>query len=166
MKAKYAWIAVIVVMLAVPVILYAGAIILVTVNPVSIEPDYEEKAANWDATRRQELMNKKLDWTLDLATQPAERAGQVRVRVELYDTFGKPIRNGEVVLEAFHVLRPDKVVSATLASNGEGVYSATVAMRPSGVWEFAFTAESDDRVYTETVRTSVLSQPGGRQGAP
>jgi nitrogen fixation protein FixH len=157
------WIGIVVGLLTMTVAMQVLLLVVATTDPsFAVEPDYEARAARWNEVQRQEATNRRLGWTVDLETTPAATPGMAAVRVSLFDTWGKPLRDATVEIETFHAARAANVVKATLPGDGEGAYVATLPLRPSGLWEFRLTARSGDDLFTARIRKSVLTTPGGR----
>jgi len=161
-KPRYFWIGLVIALLSLSVGVHA-VLLIASINDPSfgVEPDYEQKARNYDQIQRQREASRALGWMADLTTLPAD-AGEVGVSVNLFDRYGKPLREAEVSLETFHVARSGHWVRGQLEPAGDGVYAATLPLRRSGLWEFRLRVVLGDDVFTETIRKSVLSTPRNR----
>lgn len=161
MNPKVVWISIIVALLAIPCAFYATVLVLVQVHPVTLEANYEKKAANWDQIRRQQQRNQELGWILDLQTGPSAQPYQVELTLGLTDRDGKPIADASVEIEAFHETHVSKVVRRNMESAGEGVYRAMLPVRYSGMWEFQVTAREKNNLFVQTIQQTV-SRPARR----
>jgi nitrogen fixation protein FixH len=160
MRAQVTWIGIVVGLLLMSVVTQGVLIVLATTDPsFAVEPDYDAKAARWDDHQRQERENARLGWTVDLGTKAASVPGAVDVTLTAFGTYGKPLRDATVDVEAFHNARASEVLRARLEPAGDGVYAARLPMRRSGVWEFRLTITRGGDIYTETVRSGVLVPP-------
>lgn len=162
MKPRHFWIGLVIALLSLSVGVHA-VLLIASINDPSfgVEPDYERKARNYDEVQRQREASRALGWMADLTALPAD-PGEVDVSVNLFDRYGKPLREAEVSVETFHVARSGNWVRGRLEPAGDGVYAATLPLRRSGLWEFRLRVVQDDHVYTETIRKSVLSTPRDR----
>ncbi len=163
MRAQFVWIG-IVVSLLVGSVVTQGVLLVASMSDPSfaVEPDYERKAADWDAIQRRKQESLRLGWTVDLRTSPSERAGEVNVELSVFDRFGKPIRDATVALKTFHNARAGNVIAGRLFHDADGIYLATLPMRRSGIWEFRLEVVQGESHYTDVVRKSVLSAPRER----
>lgn len=121
-------------------------------NPsYAVEEDYYKKAVSWDARRAQERHNAELGWRLDFQIVPTgSPSAQPTLAVRLSDAGGHPLDGAAVSVEAFHNARADQILRAELARDGDGRYSAPLAMRRSGVWELRFTVDRGGDLFTHT----------------
>lgn len=162
MKSSIVWIGIVVALLLFSVGTQVTLMVAAVHDPsFAVEPDYEERARNWDAVQAQRARNEALGWTVDLSTAPGERPRTVDVELLVFGAYGKPLREARVRVATFHNARAAHVIEADLPGNGEGVYRATLPMTMSGVWEFRVEVLDGEDLYTETVRKSVLSRPRG-----
>lgn len=161
MRPAVVWIGIIVGLLAMSVIGHAVLLISAVYDPsFAIEPDYEQKAANWDDHQRQEATNRELDWTVDLSVQASPDAGAgVGVTVDAYDRWGKPIKDARVSYEAFHLARANRMHRGDLPHQADGHYTAVLPIIRSGQWEWRLVVERDGQRFTRTLRKSVIAPP-------
>jgi len=118
----------------------------------AVEPDYYQKALNWDDHQAQEQANVDLGWNLEfkLATVRGPD-GSLELRATLLDHAGAPIDDATVQLETFHNAMSAYPLEASLVSQGEGVYSTTLAIRRPGLWEFRFVLARGEQRFTQKV---------------
>ncbi|UCF67695.1 MAG: FixH family protein [Acidobacteriota bacterium] len=160
MKPHIVWISIIVGLLALSVVVHGILLVAALSDPsFAVEPDYEAKAANFDAIQRQRWASQRLGWTTELRTRPAVDPGEVEISLEAFDRDGEPIRDAAVELETFHNARAAEVINGRLTHIREGRYRGVLPMTRSGVWEIRLTITSEDDVYVRTLRKNVLSTP-------
>ena len=162
MRAKITWIGIIVGLLGMSVVIYGVAIVITLTDPsFALEPDYEERAADWDAIQRQQAVNESLGWSAKVSVEAGPKRGEIVVRVTLQDRIDRPIDGAIVELDAFHNARAGRIHRARLDHAGDGEYTTAMPIRRSGVWEFRLTANHRGDVFTKTIRKS-LRVSGGR----
>jgi nitrogen fixation protein FixH len=162
MRARIIWIGIVVGLLTMSVVIYGVAIVITLTDPsFALEPDYEKRAADWDAIQRQQSVNESLGWTVKLNAEAGAKRGEIVVRVTLHDRDDQPIDGAIVELDAFHNARAGQIYQARLDHVGDGEYAASMPIRRSGVWEFRLTANRGGEVFTDTVRQT-LKVSGGR----
>lgn len=130
---------------------------------MAVEPDYDVKAADWDAHRAQLAANEKLRWsvTASLDADPDDR-GSARLRLDLRDKYDWPLDDARVSVEAFPVARADLRAAMSLSPLGDGGYRAALPFRHPGRWEFRVRVERGDDVYTDVFeRTLAWGRTGG-----
>lgn len=155
-KAKLIWVGMIVALLGFSVVMYGIAIgFSMTDESFSVVDDYEAKAANWDEHQRQEARNRELGWMADLDVIGAGGVGEIELRLNVFDKYGKPVRGADVELACFHVARGNDRIEATLPMTGDGMYSMTTTINRAGIWVFEFDIARDEDRFTQTVRKEV-----------
>lgn len=121
----------------------------------AVVPDYEQKAANWDQLQAQRQINRDLGWTIDLHARPGNDRYEMKLELELYGTYGKPLRDAEIVVEAFHNARASRIQKGVFTHVGDGIYVATIRGRRPGVWIFQFEIVRGDVRFTPVLRKSI-----------
>lgn len=156
--AHIRWPAGIVALLGMSVVIQTFAIFVAHGDPsFAVEPDYEQKAANYDDVIAQRQANAALGWTASVRTVPADRpGGAVIVRVRLVDGTGAPVDGAAVSFDACHVGRASNVLHSSLSPDASGSYSVELPASRSGIWEFRITATRSDDVFTAKIRQDVL----------
>lgn len=155
MNPKIIWISIIVALLAIPCVFYGAMLVLVQVYPVTFEPNYERKAANWDQIRRQQQRSGQLGWTLDLHTTPSDQPYQVEVTLGIADRQGQPVAGAAVEIEAFHTAHAAKMIQLKMKQAEDGTYQAILPIRHSGMWEFQVTAKHENDLFLQTLQKNV-----------
>src|SRR5690606_10039566 len=101
----------------------------------AVEPDYERRAERWDEHRAQLARNAHLGWTVDVHLHPLAAPGRAELQVQLFDRWGKPIRDAQGGGEAFHLARAARRLPVTLTHRGDGLYAAVLEAARPGQWE-------------------------------
>ena len=162
MNPKIVWVSIIVVLLAIPCVFYGAMLVLVQVYPVTFEPNYEQKAANWDQIRRQQQRSKQLGWKLDLQTIPSDQPYQVEVTLGITDKQGQPVTGASVEIEAFHAAHASKTVRQNMKPTEKGTYQTNLPVRYSGMWEFQVTARYKNDLFLQTLQKNINRSQFGR----
>lgn len=131
---------------------------------MAAEPNYDVKAADWDAHRAQLAANERLRWsiTATLDADPVDRTA-ARLRLDLRDKYDWPLDGARVSVEAFPVARADRRATMALEPLGDGGYRAALPFRHPGRWEFRVRVERGDDVYTDVFERTLAwgRGPGG-----
>jgi nitrogen fixation protein FixH len=117
----------------------------------AVEPNYYQKALDWDEHRSQEKLNLDLGWKFNF-NLAMERGpdGTLELRALLFDRDGLPIDNARVKVVTFHNALSAYPLEADLDANGDGAYTATLPIRRPGLWEFRFVVDRDDQRFVQT----------------
>jgi nitrogen fixation protein FixH len=113
----------------------------------AVEPDYYQKALNWDDRRAQDRLNARLGWTLEFTVEPANVGGDPILHVAIIDGAGDPLADAVVTVETFANARRDDILTATIAATDSG-YQTALPMRRNGLWEFRFTVTQGRDTFT------------------
>lgn len=144
-------------LLAIPVTVDLGVIWFVGSDPTfAVEPQYYQKAVNWDDEMAQRRANDALGWTTRVEVLPS--ADGPTLRVHLLDRDGQPVTGAQVTAQTFHNARASQVLTATLQGDGDA-YSAALAMRRPGVWEVRLAVQRGKDRFTRVERLELV---GGR----
>lgn len=119
----------------------AGALIWYAVSDptFAIEPNYYQKALNWDDTARQHAANRSLAWkpTLEFADQ--SQGGTRTTRLQIVDAGGTPIESARVTVESFfHAAANQRTTTDLRWDADERAYVGTLPIDRGGVWEMRF----------------------------
>lgn len=118
----------------------------------AIEPEYYQKAVNWDARAREARASESLGWHTQ-ATM--EQAGAVTtLRVTLSDNADQAVSNAVVVVAAFPNARANQVQHLTLKEVEPGVYESALAVTHGGLWELRLSAHTASQTFTKTLRAT------------
>jgi nitrogen fixation protein FixH len=124
-----------------------------------IEPDYYQKAVNWDSTMAQSARNVELGWTLTARLAPAGTDGNATLTAQLRDAGGAPITGAVLTVEATHNARASEILAAELTAAEDGSYTALLPAARRGLWELRFEAARNGEQFTATVRTDTTRDP-------
>ncbi len=134
---------------------------IVASNPSAlvVEPDYYQKAVNYDSTMRQGVINGQLGWRLVPTLTAVTKDSGAVLRVELRDASGQPIPGATVNVVAIHNLIANRPLSATLGDRGDGSYDVRLPIHRAGQWELTFDVRRGADRFTADLRvdTSGLS---------
>ncbi len=122
----------------------------------STEPDYYQKALNWDETAAQRATNEKLGWQVELTLD--DKIGPIGERVlrcALRDATGAAVADAQVSVTAFPHARGQQRVSTELHETPDGRYASSVRFHRKGLWEFRLTARRGDDTFTYTEQRDV-----------
>jgi nitrogen fixation protein FixH len=117
----------------------------------AVEPNYYQKALDWDEHRSQEKSNLDLGWKFNF-NLAMERGpdGTLELRALLFDRDGLPIDNARIKVETFHNAMSAYPLEADLEATGDGAYTAALPIRRPGLWEFRFVVDRDDQRFMQT----------------
>jgi nitrogen fixation protein FixH len=155
-KAKFVWVSMIVGLLGLSVVMYGIAIgYSMTDESFCVVEDYEAKAANWDEHMAQQSRNEQLGWMADLDVIGTGKPGEIELRLNVFDKYGKPVREADVDVSCFHMARGNDRIEAVLPMTGDGMYSRRTRINRAGVWVFELNIVRDGDVFTQTLRKDV-----------
>jgi nitrogen fixation protein FixH len=117
------------------------AIALAARDPsVAVMPDYHEKALRWDEEIARQQRSEALNWNAEVAVALVPNQPQLRnLSVRVVDANGEPIAGGTAELSFFHHTRAADFTTRSLSETEPGIYSATLPMSRSGLWDIDFT---------------------------
>lgn len=119
----------------------------------AIEPDYYQKAVDFDSTMQMERGNLALGW---IATaRGAASHDSIVVHVTLADRAGAPVAGARVAGVAIHNLDGGTHLPATFVELGGGAYEARIATPRRGLWELRLDATRAGERFTPTLRMDV-----------
>lgn len=117
-----------------------GIMIFIASNHPSlkVDSDYYDQAIHYDDYKAQLQANDALGWeaSLDVRRELSTGVQEAQVAITLQDREGRPVEGAAVVVSAFHLARPGEVFRQVLQESEPGVYSARMALRRVGIWEF------------------------------
>ncbi|MEY5033441.1 MAG: hypothetical protein RL354_2472 [Planctomycetota bacterium] len=119
-------------------------------HPLGMEPDYDRKAASWEAERAQRAMNERLRWvvTPEVASDGARRTLSVRVE----DKHAARIDAATVVVECIPIKAAEARTRIELSRLERGEFAGSFESRIGGQWEFRVTVEQGGVRYTDVFR--------------
>jgi len=104
----------------------------------AVEPDYYEKAVEWDALQEAKAASDRLGWKAEVDATRDE------IIVRLEDAAGIPVEGAVVHVVAFHNARAGDRRRAQLAEEGQGVYRMNGPFERPGLWEMRISAVRDE----------------------
>jgi nitrogen fixation protein FixH len=127
---------------------------------LAIEPDYYQKAIDWDSTMAQMRRNAALGWHVSPQLGTFTMRDGARLQVTVTDAAGAPIHDATVRVSAFFNAAANRVVDTTLTRDSTG-YTATLPVDHIGVWELRFDVHRGAERFTATSRVEAVSASGG-----
>lgn len=121
----------------------------------AVEPDYYQKAVNWDQHAAQRVVNTKLAWRP--VVEVVQRDGKPVLRVALRAANSEAITNAGVSVTAFPNARANQVQSISLRESEPGVYMGPLDVPFSGEWEVRLAAIRFGATFTHTARVVVAA---------
>ncbi len=115
----------------------------------AVEPNYYQKAVDWDQTQAELRASEQLGWNMTVEARRAE------LRVQLSDRYGRPIDGATVAVEAFHNARANERVNEHLVPIGGGVYVLEHSFDRRGIWEMRLAAAVNDKKFTHVVKEEI-----------
>lgn len=121
----------------------------------AIEPDYYQKAVDWDSTLAQRRANLALGWHLAPTLGAFTMRDGARLQVTLTDASGATIHGATVRVAAFFNARANDIIDTTLHPDSTG-YAATLPVTHGGVWELQFHVTRGGTRFTSTSRVEAV----------
>lgn len=103
----------------------------------AVEPDYYQKAVDWDRHAAQQAASNALGWTAEVTLEPGPSP---RLNLRLRDGTGLAIEGAAVSVEAFHIARAADFLKTDLREDASHLYSGQMGVHRPGLWEFRLTA--------------------------
>lgn len=126
----------------------------------AVEPDYYQRAVQWDSTVARRERSDALHWRAVVQLAPPE-GGQATILVALTAADGSPVDSADVRVEASHNAAGANLHEARLLATGPGLYAARIPSTAQGLWRVDLTATRGDAQFVQ--RTTV---DNGAPGAP
>lgn len=158
----------------VPIALLASAIafcvltvvLAVADHPLGVEPQYDSKAAGWQATADQLAENDKLRWLVTPSlTRLDPSLAAIRLRIE--DRHAIPIERASVTVECIPIVNADRRSTLALAEVAPGEYAGAFDVALEGAHEFRVVVDAGAKTYTDQFRRvvpMVASGPAPAEG--
>lgn len=135
------------------------AVVLASNDPThGIEPDYYQKAVDWDQTQAAIRASGSLGWKSTLAfADETDTAGRPVLTLSLQDAHGGPIKDATRVqlLYFHHAVSGDRRMLELKPAETPGVYAAPIGLTQPGVWEFQLRAEHASGVYLRKITEQI-----------
>jgi hypothetical protein len=148
------WPMVPVVVLGSVAVLYASVITWSARDPsFALVPDYEARAADYDAVIAQRQVNASLGWQVEVQAlrQPAQ-PGSMAIELAVHDATGAPIDGAAVETVALFVGRARERHPMRLHELTPGRYAASLPQAHFGHWEFNVSVQRGEERYVATQR--------------
>lgn len=113
----------------------------------SVEPNYYQKAVQWDRTQNQRSVNNTLGWVMKIDLK--HHNPQSTLSIMAIDNSGQAITNATIEVVLFHRARAANRISAKLTHQGSGRYSVPVPMHRPGLWQVQLTAQAANKKFTD-----------------
>lgn len=112
----------------------------------AVEPDYYQKAVNWDQLQAEKAASEALGWTMVVDARRDE------LRIRLTDRLGRTIDGATVEVEAFANDRASNRIRGFMIPKGGGVYILKESFDRAGLWEYRLAAIVDDKKFTHVTQ--------------
>jgi hypothetical protein len=155
----------------VPVLLLGLTVTIATVtvmsavvgHPLGAEPNYDAKAASWNAEREQRAANERLRWVVTPEIASQGRRHSVSLRIE--DKHAARIDATRVSVECIPVRAAEARKTIELSRRDVGDFAGSFDSAIGGQWEFRVTVEQGGVRYTDDFRRFLAAaQPGVGNG--
>jgi len=151
MNASRLWPAALVAVLAITV--GANIAIYWTANhdrSFAVEPDYYQRAIDWDSTVARGQRSAALGWNVAVRLAPPE-AGQATLTVTLAARDGTPLDSADVRAALSHNAEGATVYDMRLLPAGPGLYAVRVPSARQGLWRVDLTAARGNDHFVERI---------------
>jgi nitrogen fixation protein FixH len=118
----------------------------------AIEPEYYQKAVNWDARAREREISERLGWQAQATIVQTGTASTLRVI--LLDRTAAPLRSATLAVDAFPNSRATQVQHLALREVSPGVYEGELRITHGGEWEVRLQAKRALDTFSTALRTS------------
>lgn len=108
----------------------------------AVEPDYYQKALNWDEGAARRRASAALGWTAQVSVaETADIYKNRDVTCVLADKSGSPISDASVSMIAFSHARGSERLTLEFQALGSGQYTSRTRIARPGLWEFRIAAQ-------------------------
>ena len=144
--AVYFWPGLVVTLLGGHALFCLFVVVLATSDPsVAVEPDYYQKAVDWEETQKLRLASRRLGWSTDLTVgNDTDFQGNRELAVRIRDKEGVAVEGLMVELMCYHRARANDRRTMLLSENEPGQYVGKLPIRREGFYEFRLVANRDD----------------------
>lgn len=119
----------------------------------AVEPEYYQKAVDWDKEMQQRATNADLGWQTSVRIVAAGDASELQI--SLLDKQHVPVVGAAITASAFPNARAAQIQTPTLRERDAGVYAGPVALVFPGEWEIRLKAVKGGDTFTHVARASV-----------
>lgn len=138
------WPAALVAVLAITIVTNVAVLWKANHDPsFAVEPDYYQRAVQWDSTVARRARSDALHWRAVVRLAPPE-GGQATIHVTLTAADGSPVDSADVRAEASHNAHGATVYPLHLVASGPGLYAALIPSTAQGLWRVDLTAARGD----------------------
>jgi nitrogen fixation protein FixH len=127
---------------------------------LAIEPNYYQKAIDWDSTMAQMRRNVALGWHVSPQLGAFTTRDGAHLRVTVTDSAGTAIHGATVKVSAFFNAAANNIVDTTLLPDSAG-YTGTLPVNHGGLWELRFDVRRGAERFTATSRVDAVPATGG-----
>lgn len=121
----------------------------------AVEPEYYQKALDWDRERAQQADNERLGYRLQVEIRRPSAGGARDLVLRFTDASGEPIRGASVEVSAFHNARAGEIIRGRLLEREPGLYVQQLPLRRLGLWELRVVAQRPGVRFTHVARVDV-----------
>jgi len=105
----------------------------------AVEPDYYQRAVDWDSTVAARQRSDALQWRADVRLAPPAD-GQAAITVTLAGHDGAPVDSVDVQVEASFNGDGARIYTRHLTPSGRGTYTGRIPSTEQGLWRVDLTA--------------------------
>lgn len=127
-------------------------------HPLGMEPNYDTKAAAWNAEREQRAQNERLRWVVTPEITSAGAARTIALRIE--DKHAARIDASKVRVECIPVRSAEARREIELSRRESGDFVGSFESPIGGQWEFRVTVEQGGVRYTDAFRRFLTGVSG------
>jgi hypothetical protein len=129
-----------------------------------VEPDYYQRAVNWDRDREAWNASRMLGWSLHSRFLRTEPSGDVVLSLQVHDSGGTPIRSAQIAAEIFHEAHPTDVYSLSIVEQSPGTYVAPMPSADRGLWRLSVLAVASRSTFLAEQQIELSGSAVGVQG--
>ena len=132
-------------------------------HPLGMEPNYDTKAASWNAEREQRALNERLRWVVTPQISSDGSRRTIALRIE--DKHAARVEAGSVQVECIPIRAAELRQRVALSRQGSGEFAGSFESPVGGQWEFRVTVEQGGLRYTDAFRRFLTGVRGGGAAA-
>ena len=122
----------------------------------SVEPDWYNKAVDWDASKARRQASAALGWSV---SQVGAELQDPVLLLRVADAAGQPLVGADVRVEAFHVARASERQNLVLNERAPGQYAAPARLDRPGQWELRVRVAAQGQEFEQVLRPDVGGVP-------
>lgn len=144
-RAAWFWGGLVVCFLTAQVAVGVVAIVLATGDPsVAIEPDYYEKALNWDKHVAEKEASDRLGWSCAIEVVPTQEASPThQLLIHMNDRSGQSVEDLKGKVKLYHHARAAEIQSLAIKPLSPGLYVVAAQMERTGLWQIELDLEGN-----------------------